>query len=240
MINKIKQRLLSLEQTQNLIAASTREVEWAHIYHDSIRGYDFLEKVPIYPGRWAAGYSLLYVLVRVLSVYKPAKILEFGLGESSKIISLFIDNELRDTNHLILEQSDGWIEAFNERFSLSKQSKIMHLPLEQTKLNGEEVNRYEGFKQAITETYDLYVVDGPHGSWRYSRYDIVTAAELFTKDSQFIIIIDDTNRVGEKDTVIELGKLFDRKKIKYYQGDYQGAKSQTVIASEQYQFCLTF
>jgi len=182
----------------------------------------------------------LYVLIRVLSVYKPAKILEFGLGESSKIISLFIDNELPNTNHLILEQSEGWVEAFKERFPLSKHSKLLHLPLEQTKLNGEEVNRYKGFKEAITETYDLYVVDGPHGSWRFSRYDIVAAAELFTEDSQFIIIIDDTNRVGEQDTVGELGKLFDRKKINYFQGDYKGAKTQTVLASEKYQFCITF
>lgn len=239
MIKKLKKRILDLEAAQYKIEARNKEVEWANIYHDSIRGKTFLENVPIYPGRWAVGYSFLYVLNRILSDYKPKKVIEFGLGESSKLVSSYIQNELPDTEHLIVEQSEDWVDDFTRRFKLSDNSKILFLPLETKEIEGHEVNSYAGLASKVTEPFDLYLVDGPHGSNRFSRYDIVFLAEQLEPNAQFVIIIDDTNRIGERDTVNALQQVFKKKGIKIYSGDYNGTKNQTVLATEQFKYCIS-
>src|SRR5688500_5133211 len=88
------------------IKARNAELEWAHIFHDTIKDKKWLRNLGISPGRWAGNYSFLYVLVKILSEYKPKKIIEFGLGESSKIVSSFLNNELQNSTHLIVEQDE--------------------------------------------------------------------------------------------------------------------------------------
>lgn len=239
MIKKLKKRILDLEAAQYMIEARNKEVEWANIYHDSIRGKAFLKDMPIYPGRWAVGYSFLYVLNRILGDYKPKRVIEFGLGESSKLVSSFVQHELPDTQHVILEQSEDWVIDFSNRFKLSDNSEVVLLPLAVKEIQGHKVNTYDGLQEKVQQTFDLYLVDGPHGSNRYSRYDIVTLAQQLSAKDEFIIIIDDTNRIGERDTIAALKELFEQKGIKIYSGDYVGTKTQTLLATEKYRFCTS-
>ena len=39
--------------------------------------------------------------------------------------------------------------------------------------------------------YDLYIIDGPFGSSRYSRFDIFSQVEKFQKEDEFILIFYD-------------------------------------------------
>jgi hypothetical protein len=86
----------------------------------------------------------------------------------------------------------------------------------------------------ITNDFDLYIVDGPFGSPRFSRYDIVFLVERFQKDKDFVILFDDTNRVGEKDTLKEILLKLKNKNIKYHVGHYEGNKRVTLICTEKY------
>jgi hypothetical protein len=239
MLKKLKHRILAFENRQHQIIAQNKELEWAHIFHDAIRGKPYLENLAIYPGRWAGGYALLYVLIRILSDYKPKSIIEFGLGESSKIISTLIQHELPDTHHLILEQSQEWIDSFNSRYTLSDKSTILHLPVETKEVKGFKVNSYIDIEKKVNKTFDLYLIDGPIGSDRYSRYDICRLANLLKKEDEFIIFIDDTNRYGEQDTLMELSSILQSKEIKFYRADYCGTKNQTIVASEKYKYTLS-
>lgn len=243
MINKIKllinefrskERRINLRLTE--LENQTRELEWAHIYHDSIRGKEYLEKLPLNVGRWAGNYSFFYVLNRILSDYKPEKILDLGLGESSKFISTYLENYLIGSYHTIVEQDQDWINSFQERFKLSSRSNIVHCPIEVKKVNGFDVNMYQNFKDKIFGKFDLYIVDGPYGSDRFSRFDIISLVENMEKMDQFIIIMDDTNRKGEGDTLCEIETLLKIKNINYYKGCYSGNKSVTVVVSEKYKF----
>ena len=91
MISKIKSLIRENRARQKKILSQTRELEWAHIFHDSIRGKECLQNLPLNIGRWAGNYSLFYLLNRILMDYKPKSILEFGLGESSKFISTYLE-----------------------------------------------------------------------------------------------------------------------------------------------------
>lgn len=235
-IKRIKNLVLEFRTRDENQKKQNNELIWANIFHDTIKDRDWLKNLSISPGRWAADYSFLYVLVRILSDYKPKKIIEFGLGETSKIISSFLDNELKDSKYTILEQDENWIEVFKNRFDLSKKVELLHLPLYKKEVKGCIVNSYKDIEEKIDEAFDLYIIDGPFGSQNYSRYDICTITERLRKEDEFIILIDDYNRNGEKDTATELMKQLSINGCEIHNSVYSGTKDQIIIATNKYRF----
>lgn len=239
MISKIRKVIIDNRNRQEEQLLQFKELEWAHIYHDSIRGKKWLEELPLNIGRWAGNYSFFYVLNRILSDYKPQSILDLGLGESSKFISVYLDNYLLNTNHTIVEQNKDWITSFKEKVILSDRSSIIYCPMKQKEIKGYICNVYEDFANRVTDKFDLYIVDGPFGSDRYSRYDLITIVERLNVDDEFIILFDDTNRLGEKDTLRDVLQILDNKKIEFFISNYEGNKTNTIIASQKYKFAIT-
>jgi len=238
-INEFRERSDNLKASGEIIQNQNAELLWANIYHDTIRDRKWLQDISLSPGRWAVNYSFLYFLTRILIDCKPNKIIEFGLGESSKIISSFLQNELNNSTHLIVEQSIDWIDSFSSRFQLSKNSNILYLELEKQIINGFSVNTYKNINEKINDTFDLYVVDGPLGSDRYSRYDIISLAERLDPKNEFIIIMDDYNRQGEQDTTADLIALLNKKGILTFNGRYAGNKAQKIIVTQKYKYVIT-
>lgn len=243
MWNKYKKRFKALVEenraNHKALKLSNLELEWAHIYHDSIRGIAFLQDLPLNVGRWAGNYTFFYVLHRILSDYQPKTILEFGLGESTKMIDAYIKYRLKESEHLILEQSSEWEQAFKKRVMLSNNSKISILPLIEKTVEGFQTLCYQDIDTVITKPYNLYVIDGPLGSPRYSRFDIVYVTAHLTKNDAFIIILDDYNRKAEQDTYQYLLQQFKAKGISVVGATYQGNKTVAVMASEHYKFVTT-
>jgi len=240
MIKKIKSIIHESRVNQKKILLQSQELEWAHVYHDSIRGKQWLENLPLNIGRWAGNYSFFYVLNRILNDFKPKAILEMGLGESTKFISTYLDNYLVDSNHLVIEQDENWKNIFKENFKLSNRTEIVVCPLEKAIIKGFETNTYHNFEQAVTEIFDLYIIDGPFGSSHYSRYDIMKLANNFEPENQFIIVMDDYNRQGEKETIADLLSLLKSKNINVFHNSYIGNKSVIVIATEKYKYSTSF
>lgn len=216
------------------------EIEWAHIYSESIRGNKMIENLNLNVGRWAGNYSFFYVLNRILFDFKPKNIVEFGLGESSKLISTYVDRFIPNSNHLIVEHDQSWIDFFNNRFILSKNSSILNLDLQTNFINGFKVTSYTPLPFCERPNFDLYVIDGPFGSDRFSRYDIISIVINFNHDSEFIILFDDTERRGELDTLNKIFDILTSKKIIFYTKHYKGNKQSTVICSEKFKFASSF
>lgn len=225
-----------LKTNQLINIKLSKEIIWANVYHDSIRGKAFLENLPLNIGRWAGSYAFFYVLHRVLNDCKPVSILELGLGESTKFISKYIENELTGTKHVVVEQSTEWAEGFLKTFELANNVEIITLPIETVTIEKFEVKRYKGLLTKITQDHEIYVVDGPHGSKRFSRYDIVDIIKNRNAFNDFLVIIDDYNRVGEKDTVKELLKLLESKSVNYVSAEYKGEKSVFLIGVGKFKF----
>ncbi|MDX6746067.1 hypothetical protein SHK09_04625 [Polaribacter sp. PL03] len=236
MIKKIIRTAKELIKLQRSIHQQSLENEWANVYHDSIRGVDFIQKLPLNIGRWAGNYTFFYILNRILKDVRPNSILEFGLGESSKFISCYLDNLLINSDHKIIEHDVVWKENFTEQFEISNNTEIQICELVQIDIKGNFVNSYSNIESVIDKKYDLYLVDGPFGSKYFSRYDIVNIANNFDENDEFIIIIDDYNRFGEKQTSEDLIDLFIRKNIKIYKRVYSGNKSLMIFVTEKYKF----
>lgn len=247
MIKKIKAVIQENRENQSYIRENqaynirlNQEIEWAHIYHDSIRGKEWLENLPLNIGRWAGSYPFFYVLNRILNDFKPQSILELGLGESSKFISTYLDNYLFYSQHLVIEQDENWKISFEENFKLSERSQVIVCPLKKVLVNGFETNSYENIEAAVNKKFDVYLVDGPLGTLNYSRYDILKIVQVLSKEDQFIIIVDDYNRRGERETVVDLLKLLASKGIKVFTNSYNGNKSILVIATEKFKYSISF
>jgi hypothetical protein len=239
MINKIKSLVKENRETQKQILLQGKELEWAHVYHDSIRGCDWIEKLPLNVGRWAGNYAFFYVLNRILNDFKPKAIVEFGLGESTKFIMEFLENMLSTTEHLVVEQDENWKNLFVNNNNISQKTKIVVSPLNKMMVKGYETNSYSEIDKIVNKNYDLYIIDGPFGSEHFSRYDIVMLAENFANNAEFIIILDDYNRVGEIETTKDLLFVLNKNNIKVYTTIYKGTKDIFIIATEKYRYATT-
>jgi hypothetical protein len=238
-LKKIKNFISEFRENQIKQKNQLAELEWAHVYHDSIRGFSEIENLPLNIGRWAGNYSFFYVLYRILETCKPSNIVEFGLGESSKFISTYIESGRLSAKHEIIEQSEEWKNQFENNFQLSPSSIVIFNKMVRNTIEGFEVNCYENLKLINCEA-DFYVIDGPHGSKRFSRFDIVNVMKNFRQDKKFIILLDDYNRIGEKDTARRIEDVLKEKDISFVTGLYEGNKSQYVIASSNYKFISSF
>ncbi len=236
MIKKLKKLInenrLAHKKTQLLL----QEQEWAHVYHDSIRGIDYLEKLPLNIGRWAGGYAFFYVLHRLLREHKPKSILEFGLGESSKFISTYITHYLPDSEYTIVEENQKWLDTFNNQFQLHPNGRVAICPLILKDVKGFKSKHYKDLERLISKPYNLYVIDGPHGSERYSRYDLLKAISHLTTSDDFIILLDDCNRIGEQDTLRDVLDYFNKQDIGVHYAKYHGNKTIAVVGSSKYPF----
>lgn len=217
-----------------------RELDWANVYHDSIRGKSYLENLSLNVGRWAGNYAFFYVLNRIMHDFKPQKIIEFGLGESTKFITSCIKGLNYDCNYLIVEQNEQWKLSFETNNELSKNANILHCPIKTKNINGFNVNIYEDLQSKINYNADLYIVDGPYGSDRFSRYDIYYLVEKFNANSEFIILLDDCQREGELDTYYALKKIFKEKGIHCFTAEYSGVKTLKLLVSYKYKYSTSF
>lgn len=236
MIKRIKALIKDNKKVNKQILLQTKEIEWAHIFHDSIKGKPWLENTALNVGRWAGNYAFFYVLHRVLKDCAPKNILEFGLGESSKLVTAYMANELIEANHLIIEQDKDWLDFFISRNKLSIKTEVQICALEKKIIHDFEVSCYHNLEELVKNKFDLYIIDGPFGSKRFSRYDIVYLANRFSKTDEFIIIMDDYQRKGEQDTVDELQAIFKEKDIEIHLRTYKGNKTVCVLVTKQYRF----
>lgn len=95
---------------------------------------------------------------------------------------------------------------------------------------------YDGFAERIKgKQFSLISIDGPWGSERHSRRDIVDLLpDILEKD--WAIIMDDTERPGERETIAEIESVLKKNAIEYHKGFYSGIKGCCVLASNDNKF----
>ena len=211
------------------------EINWGKIFDFAIRDSEWLKKQAFNPGRWAMGFPGLYILFRTLSEMRPRTILEFGLGESSKLTHQY-RKHYPETDLTIVEHDKEWKDVFCRTiFDVSDAVKI--LPIKTIGKGASEHHSYQDLIPAISgKKYDLVIIDGPWGSKRHSRNQILDIIREDLLAENFVILVDDANRRGERDTIRELEKLLRQREIPYAKGLYWGKKDSCIICSSDYRF----
>ena len=218
--------------------AVSREILWSEIFNNTISNSGWLLDKSFSPGRWAVGYQYLYSVYRILNEAKPKNILELGLGQSTRMLAQYAQTN-SNIKHLIVEHDKNWIEFFANEYRLPKNSNIVQLELENREFKEDaEVLCYKDFAKVLkNRKFDFISIDAPFGfnAKIYARIDILEIIPQCLAEN-FVVVIDDYNRKGEKNTVSEIEKLLTENGIKYSKGIYAGEKECLVITSENNNF----
>ncbi len=211
-----------------------KEIHNAQLFNSTISDSKWLLNKGFSPGRWAVGYIFLYVLYRILDETRPKRIIEFGIGQSTKMLNQFSDfnNEARIIS---FEHDLEWIDFFSRTVIPSGNLEIRKVDL--------VASEYKGFKSMVydmssinDEKFDLILLDGPYGAKRFSRNHIMKLIPGNIDSNNFCILMDDYDRLGEKETAMDIFSVLDSTSIKYYTRIYSGKKDICIICSENNKF----
>lgn len=238
---RIKALTAAVEKSRQQAAAATRsadEAVWAAIFNNTITHSTWLLDKTFSPGRWAVGYPYLYVMYRVLNEARPKRILELGLGQSTRMIAQYAA-AFDDVEHIVVEHDQEWIDFFCNDFQLSSRSKIVRLDREMVPYReAEAVRVFKGFTEAFEgQKFDFISIDAPLGSdmKQYSRIDVLEILPQSLSKS-FSVMLDDCNRKGELRTIDEIETKFLEFKVQYSKGKYSGKKDFYLLSSMDIKF----
>lgn len=237
LMNIFKTYVLSPVREMNYL----REILKAQIFHDTIKNSNWLKYQDFSPGSWAVDYGLLYTLYRVLNDVRPKNILEFGLGQSSKMIYQYTSFSNEDKPHAVTVEHDSvWIDFFMKNVKDRYNVNIFQSELEDVLYKNKfKTYFFSNLRDLIGEKkYDCILIDAPYGTKHYSRCQIVDYIPKCLADN-FCIIIDDYNRKGEKETAKALCLALTNANISYYATVLYGIKEHYLICSEKWKFLTT-
>lgn len=237
-IDKLKKNhqdlLLYSNDFNHEILLYTKENFYANLFKDTICQSDWLLNKNFSLHYGAANYSFLYLLYRILDEFKPRNILELGLGQSTKLTTQYINNSGHDKNLVVIDDDEKWINNFSKKLSLNDNIFIKNAELEKFVFQSSKNFKYKNIKNIINKKkFDLVIIDGPVGmNQEYPRSNILEIINNLKED--FIVIMDDHDRTGEKNTINEFIKILNQKNIKNYHLRIFGIKEQIAIGTERY------
>jgi hypothetical protein len=233
-----------LEKTQRLltqevedVSHTQRELYFATRFHDSIIDSPWLKYKSFSLGGWAADYGLMYTLFRTMNTMKPKNILEFGLGQTSKMIHQYA--KYFNTNAITCEHDEKWVDFFDNSKDGDYHVNVQLMNLQAIKYKEYDTTTYEDCSKIFFgKKFDLILVDGPLGSEHFSRSQIIDLAKD-NLSQQFCIIIDDYGRCGEQETVEEVKNVLNKKNVPFCCRTYSAEKKHLLICSLDLKFLTT-
>ena len=230
------------KQTDSLIKIEriTTETLWAEVWNNTISESSWLAEKNFSPGRFAVGYPFLYVLYRILDEVRPQSILELGLGQSTKMLSQYVQCEPSAT-HKVVESDKEWIEFFSHNYDLPLNTEVVHLETDIIeKEPGQAVRIFKDFESTFQgQKFDYLCIDAPRGDLsKYTRIDILPLLPYCLKEN-FIIMVHDCHRIGELNTVKSITSILTKHQIPFHEKNYKGIADTIIICSDDLKFLTT-
>lgn len=194
----------------------------------------------------AASPTLHLVLAKVLSLCRPATVLELGSGQTTKILADYARSS-PEVQILTIEEDDDWHSRLsatlkppaNHHYCSSHlESREVTLPNDRGVVSTAWYSRSESLLAG--RQFQLILVDGPssyrRGEFvRYSRSGLIPYLPALL-DSSFVIVIDDTDAYGHyltarsmRESIVAHGRAVQAFEV-------HGVKSQTILCSPDWQF----
>lgn len=205
----------------------------ATTFCNAIKDSSWLKKKDFYPGAWAVEYTFLLALYRILNARTFSNILEFGLGQTSKMIYQY--SSFYRSNALTIENNIQWRDYFFTELRGDISPIVEIHPLCEDTYQGKTTTSYMGLETLKKNKYDLIIVDGPQGSKYYSRSQIIDFTKYSISET-FCIMIDDLDRVGEQETLQEVISVLRDQNINFECKIYKGFHDFAVVCSSDLHF----
>ncbi len=228
-----EQRLAAIEQKLGLCYNELKELNYAHLLHDGMRESSWVKNQTFDLHNWAANYSFIYLLFRILDKIEPQNILEFGLGQTTKLTTQYIAYKNPEAYLNVCEHSRDWIKIYQQELPEHEHIHINHLDLEYFEYRCKRNDKYAGLLELVEDQkFDLIIVDGPVGGGKnLPRSNVVDLIDNGNLAEDFVIIFDDAERVGEKNTIRKVQEALRKKAIALQTFERFGIKRQAYIVS---------
>ena len=237
-IEKQKSELLEkVQNLQNKAQLQYQELNFADLLHDSTQNSPWLKDKNFALYGWAANYSFIYILFRILDNVQPTHILEMGLGQTSMVTSQYIANNKPEADLDIIENDESWIKVYEPKLAKSQNIKLHQCDIEFFDYEGEQSRKYKELNKITGDKkYNLIIVDGPFGgAQKLPRSNIVELVE-HNLAQDFIIIFDDAERSGEQNTIAQTKAKLTSLGIEFGTQQRNALKSQILIFSKSCEF----
>ncbi|MBE6444181.1 MAG: hypothetical protein E7020_05910 [Alphaproteobacteria bacterium] len=239
-LNKVQNKLDNIKNDSEKKFLKIRnlfsELNYANLFHDSTLNSEWLKNKNFSLYGAAANYSFIYTLFKILDNAKPKSILEFGLGQTTKLTSQYAiySNCKLD----VCEHDLEWINIYKKQLPDEKNININHLDLEYFDYDGVRNDRYANLNTITKDRkFDLIIIDGPIGHKKnFPRSNILEVIENNSLDENFIIIIDDTERKGEQMLIKKIKDMLTEKNIDFVYSIREGNKQQSLITSTSFSY----
>ena len=184
------------------------------------------------------GFSLSFQqiqhIINDIAYFKPTKILEFGSGISTVIISNFLKANKLNAKLYSVDNDLEWQDQVKNQIEGNNNTEFFHFPIGETEFSfmNEKVKWYKIPRDHLINNLkeiDLVIVDGPSGGiCKYSRFGFIPF--LMNKLSiDAIIFVDDTHRPEEIDICEEAREVFLKNKTKFF--DYSRLANSSSFSS---------
>jgi hypothetical protein len=208
-----------------------RESCMADVFMSATRDVEWLKNKNFCPSGYAANFSYLYILFRFLNDLNPACILELGPGQTSFMLSQYVQYKNKNAKVITVEHNPEWVDFVRKNALVNDALQVLQIPLKEISYDDHTIRVYEDLaKNLIGLKFDLILVDGGDTSKSYSRMSVLDLIPQNLSNS-FVIIIDDFNRQGEKNMAQKLLDKLEDAKIKCHAAVYRGLRQQLVIVS---------
>ncbi len=230
---KHEQRLAALEGRLEQCYNELKELNYAHLLHDGMRESSWVKNQTFDLHNWAANYSFIYLLFRILDKMGPRNILEFGLGQTTKLTTQYIAHKNPEAYLNVCEHNVDWIKIYQPELPKHEHIRINHLDLEYFEYRRKRNDKYAGLLELVgDQKFDLIIVDGPVGGGKnLPRSNVVDLIGHGNLSEDFVIIFDDAERAGEKNTIKKAQAALREKSIAFQTFERFGIKRQAYIVS---------
>jgi len=209
-----------------------RDILAIDLYH-TMRSSNSWLRIPVFPAGGAVDYKLLYILARLLVEYSFGSVIEFGAGESTKVLSAFANYS--NSNVFTIEHDEFWAERVGRGVSAFSH-RICHCPLKSFQHSQFGTFNWYNLSEALIPKelkFELFLVDGPIGTARFSRIGII---EHFSEmcASDWVVIWDDLQRLGDLEAFAAFIKSLKQKNTDFGHVIINGQKVVGVIYSMKF------
>ena len=228
-----EQKLAAMEKKLELCYNELKELNYAHLLHDGMKESSWVKNQTFDLHNWAANYSFIYLLFCILDKIEPQNILEFGLGQTTKLTTQYIAYKNPEAYLNVCEHSLDWIQIYQPQLLKLEHIRINHLDLEYFEYRRKRNDKYAGLLELVKDQkFDLIIVDGPVGGGKnLPRSNVVDLIGHGNLSEDFVIIFDDAERAGEKNTIKKAQAALRKKSIAFQTFERFGIKRQAYIVS---------
>lgn len=229
------------DETNELIKKYNNEVIFMNTFFNLINNSSWVKKRDFIPINAAANSSLLLLLYCILENIKPSNILEFGMGQTSKLTTQYIVNKNPQANLKIIEHDQKWLEYFSKQLDNCPNIKFVQKDIIDFKYENSLSMKYADLSDILeSQKFDFIIIDGPiGGNQEYPRSNIIDIIPNNLADD-FIIIFDDAERLGESNTISLLKDSLKRHNIKFIESYKLSTKCQMIITSENLKYATYY